>query len=71
MNAARGKNLDIRPRGSDPDHRNIWTRRAFAAFVEQEIFAKSTLVQGTEFTRKIAVSGAEWQKTPTNELKKL
>lgn len=37
MNAARGKNLDIRPRGSDPDHRNIWTRRAFAAFVEQEM----------------------------------
>lgn len=37
MNAARGKNLDIRPRGSDPDHRNLWTRRAFHAFVEQEL----------------------------------
>jgi SAM-dependent methyltransferase len=37
MNAARGKNLNIRPRGSDPDHRNLWTRRAFAAFVEQEL----------------------------------
>jgi 2-polyprenyl-3-methyl-5-hydroxy-6-metoxy-1,4-benzoquinol methylase len=37
MNAARGKNLDIRPRGSDPDHRNLWTRRAFRAFVEQEM----------------------------------
>lgn len=37
MNAARGKNLDIRPRGSDPDHRNLWTRDAFRAFVEQEL----------------------------------
>jgi ubiquinone/menaquinone biosynthesis C-methylase UbiE len=37
MNAARGKNLDIRPRGSDPDHRNLWTREAFRAFVEQEL----------------------------------
>ncbi len=37
MNAARGKNLDIRPRGSDPDHRNLWTRAAFRAFVEQEL----------------------------------
>ncbi len=34
-NAARGKNLDIRPRGSDPDHRNFWTRAAFGRFVEQ------------------------------------
>ena len=37
MNAARGKNLDVRPRGSDPDHRNLWTRRAFGAFVEQDL----------------------------------
>ncbi len=37
LNAARGKNHDIRPRGSDPDHRNLWSRRAFAAFVEQEL----------------------------------
>lgn len=34
-NAARGKNLDIRPRGSDPDHCNFWTRAAFGRFVEQ------------------------------------
>lgn len=34
-NAARGKNLDIRPRGSDPDHRNFWTRAAFGRFVDQ------------------------------------
>ena len=32
-NAARGKNLDIRPRGSDPDHKNFWTKRAFGEFV--------------------------------------
>ncbi len=32
-NAARGKNLDVRPRGSDPDHRQLWTRRAFGAAV--------------------------------------
>jgi len=35
-NAARGKNLDIRPRGSDPDHRQFWSRSAFHTFVEQE-----------------------------------
>lgn len=34
-NAARGKNLDIHPRGSDPDHRQFWTRAAFGRFVEQ------------------------------------
>lgn len=34
-NAARGKNLDIQPRGSDPDHRNFWTRAAFGRFVDQ------------------------------------
>jgi ubiquinone/menaquinone biosynthesis C-methylase UbiE len=32
-NVARGKNLNVRPRGSDPDHRQFWTRRAFGAFV--------------------------------------
>jgi SAM-dependent methyltransferase len=31
-NASRGKNLDIRPRGSDPDHRNFWSRQKFAEF---------------------------------------
>ena len=35
-NVARGKNLDIRPRGSDPDHRQFWSRQAFRSFVEQE-----------------------------------
>lgn len=32
-NAARGKNWNVRPRGSDPDHQQIWTRDAFAAVV--------------------------------------
>lgn len=36
-NAARGKNLDITPRGSDPDHRNFWSREAFGQFVDQEL----------------------------------
>lgn len=35
-NAARGKNLDIRPRGSDPDHRNFWSRKAFGRFVSED-----------------------------------
>lgn len=34
-NAARGKNLHIQPRGSDPDHRQFWTRAAFGRFVDQ------------------------------------
>lgn len=34
-NAARGKNLHVRPRGSDPDHRQFWSRAAFGAFVNQ------------------------------------
>lgn len=36
-NAARGKNLDIRPRGSDPDHRNFWSRENFAEFAGVEL----------------------------------
>lgn len=36
-NAARGKNLNITPRGSDPDHRNFWSREAFGQFVEREL----------------------------------
>jgi SAM-dependent methyltransferase len=33
-NVARGKNLDIRPRGSDPDHKQFWTRARFGDFVK-------------------------------------
>jgi len=36
-NAARGKNLDIRPRGSDPDHKQFWTRKEFGDFASQEM----------------------------------
>ena len=36
-NAARGKNLDIDPKGSDPDHRNFWSREAFGRFVDRQL----------------------------------
>lgn len=36
-NAARGKNLDITPKGSDPDHRNFWSKSNFGTFVSQEL----------------------------------
>jgi 2-polyprenyl-3-methyl-5-hydroxy-6-metoxy-1,4-benzoquinol methylase len=36
-NVVRGKNLDIRPRGSDPDHKNFWSRSAFGEFAGQEL----------------------------------
>jgi SAM-dependent methyltransferase len=35
-NAARGKNLDIRPRGSDPDHKQFWSKRSFGELVARE-----------------------------------
>jgi SAM-dependent methyltransferase len=35
-NAARGKNLGVRPRGSDPDHRQLWRRAAFGDFVRRD-----------------------------------
>lgn len=36
-NAARGKNLDMDPKGSDPDHRNFWGREDFGKFVSQHL----------------------------------
>lgn len=36
-NAARGKNLDQTPKGSDPDHRNFWGREDFREFVSTEL----------------------------------
>ena len=36
-NAARGKNLDVRPRGSDPDHRQFWTRTGFGRLVADQL----------------------------------
>ena len=35
-NAVRGKNLDVRPRGSDPDHKQFWSRSAFEALVSEQ-----------------------------------
>lgn len=35
-NMARGKNLQMTPKGSDPDHRQFWNRRAFGEFVGQQ-----------------------------------
>lgn len=36
-NMARGKNLDVDPKGSDPDHRNFWSREGFGWFVQREM----------------------------------
>ena len=40
-NLARGKNLDIRPRGSDPDHKQFWSRSAFAALVSEQFVVQT------------------------------
>lgn len=39
-NAARGKNLDVRPRGSDPDHKQFWSRRAFGTLVGEQFIVR-------------------------------
>jgi ubiquinone/menaquinone biosynthesis C-methylase UbiE len=39
-NAARGKNLDVRPRGSDPDHKQFWSRSAFGALVGEQFVVR-------------------------------
>lgn len=36
-NLARGKNLNVRPRGSDPDHKQFWTRAEFGGFVADHL----------------------------------
>jgi SAM-dependent methyltransferase len=36
-NAARGKNLGVRPPGSDPDHKQFWTRGAFGRLVSEQM----------------------------------
>jgi SAM-dependent methyltransferase len=35
-NAARGRNLDVRPRGSDPDHKQFWSPSTFGALVGEQ-----------------------------------
>ncbi len=44
-NASRGKNLDQTPKGSDPDHRNFWSRHQFADFAATALDVK--LVTGS------------------------
>jgi ubiquinone/menaquinone biosynthesis C-methylase UbiE len=39
-NAVRGKNLDVRPRGSDPDHKQFWSRSAFGALVGEQFVVR-------------------------------
>ena len=39
-NAARGKNLDVRPKGSDSDHKQFWTRAAFGEVVGERFVVK-------------------------------
>ena len=39
-NVARGKNLDVRPRGSDPDHKQFWSRSAFGALVGEQFVVR-------------------------------
>jgi ubiquinone/menaquinone biosynthesis C-methylase UbiE len=39
-NAARGKNLDVRPRGSDPDHKQFWSRSAFGTLVSERFVVR-------------------------------
>jgi SAM-dependent methyltransferase len=39
-NAGRGKNLDVRPRGSDPDHKQFWSRSAFGALVGEQFVVR-------------------------------
>jgi SAM-dependent methyltransferase len=39
-NAVRGKNLDVRPRGSDPDHKQFWSPSAFRAMVSEQFVVR-------------------------------
>lgn len=52
-NAARGKNLDVRPRGSDPDHHQFWSRGAFGDLVGER-FAVRTLFGSFPWTICVA-----------------
>jgi len=42
-NVARGKNLDVRPRGSDSDHKQFWSRSAFGALVGEQFVVRRLL----------------------------
>jgi SAM-dependent methyltransferase len=54
-NAARGKNLNVRPRGSDPDHKQFWSRSAFEALVNEQ-FIVQKLVGSFPWTICVAMT---------------
>jgi SAM-dependent methyltransferase len=64
-NAARGKNWDVRPRGSDPDHRQFWTRRQFGAFVGQQRDLDVVMLDGS-FPWTICVARKHEGSSPVN-----
>ena len=39
-NVVRGKNLDVRPRGSDPDHKQFWSRSGFGELVGEQLVVR-------------------------------
>jgi ubiquinone/menaquinone biosynthesis C-methylase UbiE len=57
-NAARGKNLDVRPRGSDPDHKQFWSRADFGALVG-ELFVVQRLVGSFPWTICVATVSSQ------------
>jgi hypothetical protein len=40
-NVVRGKNLDVRPKGSDPDHKQFWSRSAFGSLVGEQLVVQT------------------------------
>ncbi len=52
-NAIRGKNWDVRPKGSDPDHHQFWSRNAFGDLVAQQ-FAVQKLTGSFPWTICVA-----------------
>jgi SAM-dependent methyltransferase len=40
-NVVRGKNLDVRPKGSDPDHKQFWSRSAFGRLVGEQLVVQT------------------------------
>ncbi len=52
-NTVRGKNLDVRPRGSDPDHKQFWSRAAFGEVVGEQ-FVVQTLTGSFPWTICVA-----------------
>jgi len=53
-NVARGKNLDVHPRGSDPDHHQLWSRGEFGELVGERLQVR---VLSGSFPWTICVAG--------------